>query len=90
MRGNGEHHYLSSQGVCRGMGWKMIQAKCQIKDDSLPILFFVFDREVLNNYSNLADVISERWQETLTKASEAFQPPLDLKASCRVKKYLIP
>lgn len=49
-------------------------------------IVFVFDREVLNNYSNLADVISERWQETLTKASEAFQPPLDLKASCRVKK----
>ena len=49
-------------------------------------IVFVFDREVLNNYSNLADVMSERWQETLTKASEAFQPPLDLKASCRVKK----
>jgi len=52
-------------------------------------IVFVFDREVLNNYSNLADVVSERWQETLKKASEAFQPPLDLKASCRVKKYLI-
>ncbi len=49
-------------------------------------IVFVFDREVLSNYSKLADVISERWQETLTKASEAFQPPLDLKASCRVKK----
>ncbi|WP_183176061.1 hypothetical protein ACNFX6_04955 [Acinetobacter johnsonii] len=49
-------------------------------------IVFVFDREVLNNYSNLADVVSERWQETLKKASEAFQPPLDLKASCRVKK----
>lgn len=49
-------------------------------------IVFVFDREVLNNYANLGDVVGERWQETLTKASESFQPPLDLKASYRVKK----
>ena len=49
-------------------------------------IVFVFDREVLNSYPDLGDAISERWNETLIKSGDAFQPSLDLKGSCRVKK----